>query len=166
MNESIKKIKLWILQWLWFSMAILIVLWITYAASVSTVTSWQALTADMWNSMAWNYDYSTWEVVTWKKWVDGKPIYRRVILFWDLSANSSNDNTWYNAPLNLQNPDTLISSNSLFVWRSELYSIYGSYTSQMRYFVDNTNFSYVFSSAYSVYFTDVKVIVEYTKTTD
>lgn len=77
MKETIKKSFLWGVVFL----LTVIVWWYVYAATVWTVTWWQTLTAQMWNDMAGNYDYSTSEVDTGKKWIDGKPIYRKVFSF-------------------------------------------------------------------------------------
>lgn len=74
MKETIKKSFVW-----WIVFLLTVFSWtFVYAAIVWTVSSGDTLTADMWNSMAWNYDYSTSEVDTWKKWLNGKPIYRKV----------------------------------------------------------------------------------------
>jgi len=83
-----KIIKRSFIGWLVFWFTALVV-WVWYAA-ISTVTSWSTLTSTMWNeviwninNMSWDYTYSTSEVDTWKKWIDGKPIYRKVYQFSD-----------------------------------------------------------------------------------
>ena len=101
-----------------------------------------------------------------KYWTDGKPIYRRVVNLWDLSANYSSDNTWHTASLWLDSPDTLVGAKVLFNGRDMMYSLYSSSAIQMRYYVDKMGFDYTMTSWYAVYFTNTVVIVEYTKTTD
>ncbi len=88
MKKIFYKLKDGIIIWIGFSLTTLVI-WITYAA-VSTVTTGQTLTADMWNNMAWNYDYSTNEVDTGKKWIDWKPIYRKVIHETNIPAATTN----------------------------------------------------------------------------
>jgi len=78
MKETIKKS---LVGWLVFLWTVLLG-WLAYAWIVWQVSDGQTLTAEMWNNMTGNYDYSTEEVNTWKKWIDGKPIYRKVIDLW------------------------------------------------------------------------------------
>lgn len=90
MKETIKKALIF---WLVSSFT-MILIWYVYAAVSNTVEPWQTLTASMWNEMAGNYNYSTTEVNTGKKWIDSKPIYRKVV---QLPSNLECNNVWHNS---------------------------------------------------------------------
>ena len=145
---------------------VLWVCWFAYAASVWTVTTGDPLTADMWNAVASNYSYSTTEVDTWKTWVDGKPVYRKVIDFGALP-----NATLKSLALNLTNHENIISvswfakapggvfylplpysSYSNIIWNVDVYITNG--TLEIRTWVDKTNY------------TETYLFIEYTKTTD
>ena len=84
------QIKNWIIFWI-SALSTMIVWWLSYAAVSNTVTSWTQLTSSMWNEMAWNYEYSSNEVNTGKKWIDWKTIYRKVFthtISWNFDANT------------------------------------------------------------------------------
>ena len=159
MKETIKK---WIIFWV-TSFLTLVLLGFAYA-TVSTVTTWETLTADMWNSMAWNYDYSLNEVDTWKKWVDGKPIYRKVVT---LSSNPIADNTWRtinydNPPVN---PETLISSSYKWNKNNDNYSVDTAW--KKLYIFNLADLAYILWTSTPLSFSQWDyVILEYTKTTD
>lgn len=135
MKQVIKNSFLWAVV---FSLTV-IVIWITYAA-VTTVNTWDTLTAEMWNNLMWNYDYSTTEVNTWKKWIDGRPIYRKVFDFWTwLPANAI-----HSLPLNIANYDRPISisyshKNSSWNWITEATSMLKSSTEIRYWYTDDTN---------------------------
>lgn len=59
-----------------------------------------------------NNDYSTSEIKTGKKWIDGKPIYRKTI---DLGYMPSNT-TAVPVNHNIPNIDTIVDANGLFIW--------------------------------------------------
>lgn len=162
MKDVIKKSFIW-----WLVFLFTVIIWsIVYAWIVWNVTSGQTLTADMLNNLAWNYNYSLSEVSTWKKWIDWKPIYRKVINLWDLRAWVSSNNTWRTNALNLDSPDVLVNSNINFSWMENVYTFFVTNTSQLRYYTDKLNFNYAFAPWWEYFFTNVVITVEYTKTTD
>ena len=48
--KILENIKKWMLQWIWILLIFWIV-WITYAATIWTVSDWETLTAETWNSL-------------------------------------------------------------------------------------------------------------------
>ena len=169
MKETITKLwktfSKWIIHWLWIVFVLWLV-WYVYAVQVWTVTSGQTLTADMWNKMAGNYDYSTSEVNTWKKWIDNKPIYRKVVTFsgynpW--TATNSVDTTipYDNPPTDV---DTYIFIKQIGIDYNDMWW-YASNSSQYRTSVIWAWYK-IRSSTNHAWNVSWTVILEYTKTTD
>lgn len=155
----------WLVQWLW----IIVIVWLTYATStINTVSPWQQLTSSMWNTMVWNYNYSTNEVLTGKKWIDWKPIYRTVVDLWNLSSNANNSNNHFNINFNTdKNIETSVSSSLILnntINYLANYRINDSSQFRIRYWADY--FGWVASTNWATFLSDVKIVVEYTKTTD
>ena len=162
MKDTIKKSFVW-----WIVFLFTVIIWsYVYAATVWTVNTWDTLTASMWNAMAGNYNYSTSDVDTGKKWIDGKPIYRRVVNLWDLSSYASNSGITHSEPLGLDNPDTLLSTDVSLNWYSDMYTYRESDTSEIFYFVTKDEFFMKVNLYHASKFSNVVIIVEYTKTTD
>jgi microcystin-dependent protein len=95
--------------------------------------------------------YSTTEVKTNKTWINGKPIYRKVIE----SSGTMTTNNW-NTITTINNVDTLINgyildTNNKTIWNEIMVRIVNN---DLQYFSMNFNHTYT------------KIIVEYTKTTD
>ena len=150
-------------MWIWFSLTVLII-WITYA-TVMTVSTWDTLTADMWNSMAWNYDYSLSEVNTGKKWVDLKPIYRKVVT---LASTSINDFT--RRTINYDNPPIDV---DIIVWKSfkgndfQTYEIDSTWSKNFSLWISSMSYKLWTNTSYDNLFVAWNyIILEYTKTTD
>lgn len=159
MKESIKK---WIIFWL-TSVLTMLIAWLAYAASVWTVTTGQTLTADMWNNMTWNYNYSLSEVNTWKKWIDWKPIYRKVV---DMGV-MTNDEEKIIAH-NISNLSRLVFSDFIFLdntWNhfTSAYSVYVSSVNRRLLLVNNTSVDFTIEGTARA---NVYIVLEYTKTTD
>ena len=108
-------------------------------------------------------DYSTDEVNTGKKWIDGKPIYRKIVNFGNLP-----NTTTKNVVHNISNIDFItnyyaIATNSTAFWKLPFVST-STISSGLQMTIDKTNIIIVAGvdrSSYSAY-----VIIEYTKTTD
>ena len=110
--------------------------------------------------------YSTSEVKTNKKWINGKPIYRKVANAQNITSQNSTIGT-------VQNLDTLVkiygnAYNSSF---NQKYGIPNTHQDIATYYINalitnNTNITLRFGSGYTGGFQYVSVIVEYTKTTD
>jgi len=153
-----KTIKKGIIFWL-SSVLTMILAWFAYAWIVWQVSDWQTLTADMWNNMAGNYDYSTDEVNTWKKWIDGKSIYRRVVT-WTATKWSWTTFKTYNYDI-----ENLTDSNIRF-WNMFWVSTNVSATHSTYWrsaYIDPTHTSVFIWSAWS---NEITLTLEYTKTTD
>lgn len=116
------------------------------------------------NTLNEERSYSTEEVNTGKKWIDGKPIYRKVV-----DCGTLPNANYKVVPHNITNIDTVITSNGI--------STDGTYNLILPY-VDAgtpTNGVQMYITTISVYlrtgadrssYTKTKVIIEYTKTTD
>lgn len=103
--------------------------------------------------------YSTDEVDTGKKWINNKPIYKKVIEFTSISAN----NTQYKS-FGVNNIDTIIGMNGILKDSTTFRDI--NTTNNIIIFVNiNNNNIYMVNNS-SDAFTNAYIIVEYTKTTD
>ena len=159
----LKEIKCWVLIWVTFLITV-ITWWLVYAWIVWTVTSGQTLTADMWNDMAGNYDYSTDEVNTWKKWVDGKTIYRKVVQLPTITTDSNRHyQVWYVNPAS--DIETLIHIEMLsLTWGDRTARENSSYTFDYR--LSKYTFWYIMDSTFASQYDWAYIVQEYTKTTD
>ena len=154
--------------WLVSSITMILV-WLTYAAVSNTISSWDTLTASMWNEMAGNYQYNIGEINTGKKWIDGKPIYRRVFDLWDLSWKTNDTNTVQNVAFNNSgdNVDQVTFNQALFSTYVNQPTFYpSSATNQFRYYILKDRIDFRVSTNYSSVLSNVVVVLEYTKTTD
>jgi hypothetical protein len=112
------------------------------------------------------YDvYSTTETLTNKIW-KGKPVYRKIVEYGDLSNLANNSNSWYTYPLGINDIDEISDADIHLSGKHQHYSHFLKYSSQFRYFLNKSGFSFVFSSGFRSSFEDVNVILEYTKTTN
>jgi len=158
MKDTIKK---WVIFWV-TAILTMIIAWLAYAWIVWTVSTWETLTATMWNDMAWNYNYSTGEVITGKKWVDWKPIYRKVIDVWSVTGNKSVSH-------NISDLDTVISTDVSYIQSGYWHSWAASYKDGSSWYqrvkVSLTVVRiYLWSSDANL--TEYYAILHYTKTTD
>lgn len=105
-------------------------------------------------------DYSTTETNTGKKWIDGKPIYRR--LFTGLSFGNV-ATTWTNTGAAIQDGDTLVNA---LVMRSYDSSVHGEIPIAFNKTTKNLQYyAYANMTTVGVWAFD-EIFVEYTKTTD
>jgi Collagen triple helix repeat (20 copies) len=108
--------------------------------------------------------YSNQEVLTNKIWF-GKPVYRKIVEFGDISYIGSNNNTWHTFPFNIANFDEIVASDVHYGKYRNLYTFYSSHSFQLRKVVTDKGFTIVSSpSTATTYLTDVSVVLEYTKT--
>lgn len=111
--------------------------------------------------------YSTTEVKTNKTWIDGKPIYRKVVQFNGLSGTSVN-----NIPLGLTNASEILPTSTAMLYESSgraySYQYNNIYNVQVDVgaFFDLENNRLTVKQFGEFGFTKGYVIVEYTKTTD
>ena len=106
--------------------------------------------------------YSTSEVKTNKVWIDGKPIYRRVIN----STCPSNSSTWTTISSNL-NADEILSYTGYIEFSTSEHKLLANGTSQLTYFQlnKNSNELQIVTKDDGFFGKPIKVIIEYTKTT-
>lgn len=107
--------------------------------------------------------YSTNEVKTNKIWIDGKPIYRKVIN----SKCPSKSATWVTISSNL-NADEILSYTGYIEFSTSEHKLLALGTSQFTYFqLNKTSHELQIATNDSGFFgKPIKVIIEYTKTTD
>ena len=107
--------------------------------------------------------YSTSEVKTNKVWIDGKPIYRRVIN----STCPSNSSTWTTISSNL-NADEILSYTGYIEFSTSEHKLLANGTSQLTYFQlnKNSNELQIVTKDDGFFGKPIKVIIEYTKTTN
>ena len=107
--------------------------------------------------------YSTDEVKTNKIWIDGKPIYRKVIN----SKCPSKSATWVTISSNL-NADEILSYTGYIEFSTSEHKLLAVGTSQFTYFqLNKTSHELQIATNDSGFFgKPIKVIIEYTKTTD
>lgn len=155
MKETIKKALIF---WLVSSVTMILV-WLTYAAVYNSVNNWETLTASMWNNI---HNYSTEEINTWKKWIDGRPIFRKVIDFWVLPAS------WEKSVAHWIDFDAIISTYGYakstsglivnfpsYVWPSTINSVIWTY-------YDWTNV-YIWTWNDRSSYTETYIVIEYVK---
>lgn len=165
MTNIKQNIKSWLIQWLTI-LFVLSIGWIGYAAFTTFTalesTSWDTLTATKWNDMvdAVKDEYSTGEILTNKVWIDGKPIYRKVVTCNEtVSANQDNYIVvWDNAPTNV---DTGIDVNVIGIdWDDTGWMNYTNGTEyRKRVYFDGVH---IWTSSNSANITHT-AILEYTK---
>ena len=162
MKKTIKKSFIWALVFL------STVIWWMYAyASVSNiVTSWTTLTASMWNEMAGNYIYSTEEINTGKKRINWKPIYRKVVDMWNLESYQNNDWIFTSVPHNIENIDYVVDYDIIInhAYNLKTHSYHFTWNQYMRAHVNATSLRMLVQTVED--WSDIEIIVEYTKTTD
>ena len=110
-------------------------------------------------------NYSTSEVKTTKKWIDGKPIYRKVIT----DTMPSTVNTSKSVTTNIADADELIDFSSIITSSASCVKgnfYYAAANSACVYFSSSLDTLYLQTTASGLVSTSVKVIVYYTKTTD
>ena len=118
-------------------------------------------------------DYSTSEVNTGKKWIDGKPIYRKV-----LTGTTTTVDTAINIPHGISNYEYIMIDNKSFVKSTSGSNTFilpincppntsSDYNKRpVRAYVSNNNIS-IYIGGYNGYSSyDYAIILEYTKTTD
>ena len=111
------------------------------------------------NAVADGFSYSTDEVKTGGKWIDGKPIYRKTLVFTNITL-ARNDTTLIgntDIPINkiIKTEETMFNSTGLA--GSTYKAIYIEHTGDMYAFQNLTDTT----TGWTIYFT-----IEYTKTTD
>lgn len=113
-------------------------------------------------------NYSTDEVKTNDVWINGKPIYRKVIEFSTLNPNATN-----NIIHNIENLNKIVSISGMFIrvdGNSEILPRFDVATSWSVIIgdINNTSISTIVGSSYSGNFSisSGHFIMEYTKTTD
>ena len=103
--------------------------------------------------------YSTSETFTGKYWIDGKPIYRKV-----LSVTGTIGNTIAH---NIANIDYVSIVQQSFYYNNNWFHGYVNDNFFVNaYAVDNTDVKIAFGNSWSGLFTKAIIILEYTKTTD
>ena len=111
--------------------------------------------------------YSTSEVLTEKRWIDGKPIYRTVVNLGNQTALANNTNTTSTVSFNTdKNVETTVMANVILGNNDETGMYYSTPSSELRYGANATQFFCNVSTSESSALSNVKVICEYTKTTD
>lgn len=115
------------------------------------------------NNIVAGETYSTNEVKTNKIWIDGKPIYRKVIN----STCPSEVSTWKTISSNL-NADEILSYTGYIEFSTSEHKLLALGTAQFTYFqLNKTSNELQISTNDSGFFgKPIKVIIEYTKTTD
>ena len=114
--------------------------------------------------------YSTEETLT-NKIFKGKPVYRKLVEFSDLSHFANDNNKWKVLDFGIENLDLMISANSYGAsnsgWGTHGRINYSrGFNAQFRSHYTNGAYHFVASLSNSVHLRDVNFIVEYTKTTD
>lgn len=112
--------------------------------------------------------YSTEETLTGGKWIDGKPIYRKVFTFTDVSTNidlselNISDIIMINSSLRQTNGDI-----TMFPYApNEEGEVYSSYIKTGYYKTSTKEWIWQFGNTATTNFTSGILIIEYTKTTD
>lgn len=108
-------------------------------------------------------DYSTEETFTGKHWIDGKPIYRKVIN----STCPTKSATWVTISSNL-NADEILSYTGYIEFSTSEHKLLALGTAQFTYFqLNKTSHEFQIATNDIGFFgKPIKVIIEYTKTTD
>lgn len=107
--------------------------------------------------------YSTDEVKTNKKWIDGKPIYRRVIN----STCPSKSATWVTISSNL-NADEILSYTGYIEFSTSEHKLLANGTPQFTYFQlnKNSNELQIATNDSGLFGKPIKLVIEYTKVTN
>lgn len=115
------------------------------------------------SNIATGETYSTNEIKTNKVWIDGKPIYRKVIN----SKCPSKSATWATISSNL-NADEILSYTGYIEFSTSEHKLLAVGTSQFTYFqLNKTSHELQIATNDSGFFgKPIKVIIEYTKITD
>ena len=108
--------------------------------------------------------YSTNEVKTNKVWIDGKPIYRKVIES-NFTTSTGNTINYATSSLNL-NMETLVGLRSVSQSNPKQENYFETSNDQIRSYFDNTNLTVKIGGSYPTKPCTVYTIIEYTKTTD
>lgn len=104
--------------------------------------------------------YSTNEVDTGKTWIDGKPIYRKVV-----DCGLLPNNTFKDVSHNISNLDEIININGIINYNNGFYNLFPLYKTSSIAYID-----YISTSIFKIKTTqsegnaNLKLIVEYTKT--
>ena len=109
-------------------------------------------------------NYSTSEVDTGVKWIDGKTIYRKVISSSFTTASTNKSYTL--SSLGLNTIDTLITIKSISQGNPIEEDYYEGSIDKIRTYIDGTNLNIILGSSYPTRPCLVQTIVEYTKTTN
>ena len=110
-----------------------------------------------------NLIYSTSEQDTGKKWIDGKPIYRKVI---ETNFTTQLEITRTLSSLGLQNIETVIELNSFLQGNPIEQDYYANDSDKLRTLIDPTGLIVLVGATYPARPCTVYTIIEYTKTTD
>lgn len=105
--------------------------------------------------------YSTDETLTGETWIDGKPIYRKVIEY----TGEIEASTWTSisiSSLGIYYVDNLVIKGGYLKYPENITESIYSYSNRVQFLNYNNNISFYFSVSPS----KVTLIVEYTKTTD
>lgn len=111
--------------------------------------------------------YSTSEIKTNKTWIDGKPIYRKVIFF----TTTISANNLFTLAHNISNlsyykiTEAVVKSNSGLSYTLPMVGYNNSLTDKMFCYMDATNIYFYSNGAWGSIWTKY-VTIEYTKTTD
>ena len=108
------------------------------------------------NTLNEERSYSTEEVNTGKKWIDGKPIYRKVETVDEMGGIKD---SWISTGVTIPNVETLINVISLREGQSTR-----DYIGALNYEINNSMLSYFIVG--DTFLGKYKLIIEYTKTTD
>lgn len=103
--------------------------------------------------------YSTTETKTNKVWIDGKPIYKKVIEY----TISNTINTYVSIAHNINDIETKVSCETYYLYSNEIYKVPNSEVVAIKF--SNSNFSYVNKTS-GLSGSRAYTILEYTKTTD
>lgn len=113
--------------------------------------------------------YSTSEIKTNKTWIDGKPIYRKVISVGGLTINTYDvDISSLNADMVFLNESVLVNNTSTVLYQfPNYYSTTNDYFRTFRRKEGNNDVVRInIGSAHAVSTNMIRLIIEYTKTTD
>ena len=121
------------------------------------------------NEITPKFEYSTTETVV-GKWIDNKPIYRKVIHVNSLTPSGTD---YANIPHGINNIDKLVNIRCMGSVESSTFFNFTNYTwfdennGTVHVFVDNQYIGVMYQGSGTMYFVDdAYFILEYTKTTD
>lgn len=108
-------------------------------------------------------EYSQAEIKTNKVWVDGKPIYRKVIV-----STTPSDSNWTNIALGTSDIDKITNKDISFELNGRVFD--GSYYESTDYYsyysIDTANNNLQIRVCSLFYNKELRIVLEYTKTTD